>query len=228
MKIQHLKWDSEFFNLKIGEIYFKSHSGYPENEGEYELLYVKTEDDKTYKNTKFKNTFIEQKITFSKTKLKAYPINDTKISSIFNVDFNINQLYKLAFESGKYSRFKLDENFNYQDFYRLYKQWIDNSLNKSFADRVLVYVEENNIYGLLTYKVDNDVANIGLFGVDPIKQGKGIGTKLLKSVETEIFNKGIKKICIPTQFKNQVACKFYEKSGYTIDTKIFIKHYWKI
>jgi dTDP-4-amino-4,6-dideoxy-D-galactose acyltransferase len=134
----------------------------------------------------------------------------------------------LAFESGKFSRFKLDNNFKQHEFEALYKTWVDNSFSKEFADAILVCKEKNIILGFITYKIIEDNAIIGLLGVCDKHQGKGIGRALLVEVENELSNKQIKELRIPTQLQNKQACGFYTKLGYNIIEKTIVKHYWRI
>ena len=136
-------------------------------------------------------------------------------------------MYNLAFESGKYSRFKKDKKFSNQQFENLYIKWIDNSLDFNFADDILIYVEENKIVGFISYKIKNEEATIGLVAVLPNHQGKGIGKYLLQVVENELIKNDIKALNIPTQKENKEACSFYEKLEYKIKESITIKHFWR-
>ena len=94
-----------------------------------------------------------------------------------------NEIYELGFESGKFSRFKLDANFTQNEFEILYKKWVDNSFDKSFADAVLAYKEQDKILGFITYKVYNNYATVGLLGVCSKHQGKGIGKKIIDKIK---------------------------------------------
>ncbi|MBP6456665.1 MAG: GNAT family N-acetyltransferase, partial [Chitinophagaceae bacterium] len=105
--------------------------------------------------------------------------------------------------------------------------WIDNSISNIFADDLLVYLDQNEIIGFITYKTQNNTATIGLVAVSQNCQGKGIGSQLLKAVEHKLNNNSIKTLLIPTQQINEIACNFYKKQGYRIEETLFIKHYWK-
>ena len=148
--------------------------------------------------------------------------------SAFNTNASKEQIYKLAFESGKFSRFKLDNNFQQNEFEALYKIWVDNSFSKEIADEILVYKEQSAILGFITYKIIENYAIIGLLGVCYEQQGKGIGRKLLEAVENVLSDKQIKELRIPTQLQNEQACGFYTKLGYNIIEETTIKHYWKL
>ena len=228
MTVKLLKWDSDFFNRKIGELFINEESQSIEDFIAFDLIYLKADSNIPFTNKGFKNTLVEQKLLFSKNKLSSKTKKDKSVKSFFATDVDINQLYKLAFESGKYSRYKLDDNFNNSEFESLYRKWIDNSINKKFADIVLVYTENEDVYGFITCKITNKIAKIGLLGISPLKQGRGIGTKLLNTMEACLFEKGVEKINIPTQLINEQACKFYAKLGYSVGNRMCIKHYWKL
>lgn len=226
MEIKKLDWDSDFFNIKVGEIINPDTNSIFSDE-DFDLIYVVSDEDFQLKVKDFENTFSETKVIFCKSIEEC----SEKIESVlkFNeVNIDKNQLYLLAYESGKNSRFLLDRKFGESHFKKLYQTWIDNSINKKFADDILVYCEENQIKGFVTYKIKDDIASVGLIAVNSASQGKGIGAKLLLYLENLIVEKEIKQIIIPTQLSNIQACSFYQKQGYSIKNKTYIKHYWKI
>lgn len=228
MKIKILAWDSLFFKKKIGVIEVGEEIGIFSDIESFDLLYVKQIADKFIEIENFRPTYTETKVIFSKKISKNNNHLNSFILSAFDTDVNKKQIYKLAFESGKFSRFKLDDNFGKREFEALYKTWVDNSFAKEFADAFLVYKEKNSILGFITYKITYNYATIGLFGVCAKHQGKGIGSVLLLAVENELSNNQIKELRIPTQLQNEQACGFYTKLGYNIVKEITIKHYWKL
>lgn len=228
MKVKVLDWDSHFFNKKIGEVRIEEENEFVFNFERFDLLYVKQFEDKPIDIVNFKQTYAETKVIFSKNISKFIKPINSFIFLAFDTVVNKEQIYKLAYESGKFSRFKLDHNFQQYEFEALYKIWVDNSFSKEFADAILVYKEKNIILGFITYKIVENYAIIGLLGVCYEHQGKGIGRKLLEAVENELSNKQIKELIIPTQLQNKQACEFYTKLGYNIIEKAIIKHYWKL
>lgn len=223
--IAEKKWDSDFFNLKIGEVNFADGKDYS-NFQYYDLLYVVSDEDFDLQIDGFTNSFSEQKVKFHK-KLSEILQTNENVFSHSEIEYNIQELYQLAFESGKHSRFLLDKNFGTEKFKELYRIWIDNSISKTFADDVFLYKNNQEIAGLLTYKTTDDNATVGLIAVSNKHQGKGIGGILLKHLETILYQKGITSLTIPTQFENKQACNFYSKQGYSIFENTFIKHFWK-
>jgi dTDP-4-amino-4,6-dideoxy-D-galactose acyltransferase len=227
--VNRLEWDSDFFNLEIGEIELpniKEGSVLKVNE-KFDLLYIKSKNDINIEITGYQKKFQEQKIIFRKQLLSAnFQNNNIKsFNSIGDLDL-IDDLYELAFESGKFSRFKLDKAFSQQQFEALYRKWVDNSLNKKYANEFLIYKVESKLVGFVTYKKYTDFACIGLIATHHDYQGKGIGTQLIKEVERKLFDANCYELRIPTQESNQQASKFYSKLDYNILEKITIKHFW--
>lgn len=225
MEIKKLDWDSNFFNIKVGEVVNPAENTTILND-DFDLLYVKSNEDVTIAIPNFTMNFAEVKVIFSK-EIRIKHDEGNSIFSIKETGYNIQEIYELAYESGKYSRFFLDKNFISEDFYRLYQKWVDNSISNIYADDLLVFLDESQIVGFVTYKSNESTATIGLIAVSPNQQGKGIGAKLLKHVENVLFDKQIKTLQIPTQESNQAACNFYTKQGYALHEKTFIKHFWK-
>ena len=224
--IKFLKWDSSFFNKRIGLLVLDSDYQDIGVGFGYDLIYVKSELNSVITINDFEVSFSETKVVFVKKPIQKSIIFDENISEVTDV-FNKKQVYDLAFESGKWSRFKLDKKFNKDEFYSLYKTWVDNSFNKEIADAILVYKLQNDIVGFVTYKVFGEYAAIGLIAVSPDFQGKGIGRKLIKAVESELFKIQIDELRISTQLQNVSACNFYLKLGYEVLKKKMISHYWK-
>jgi dTDP-4-amino-4,6-dideoxy-D-galactose acyltransferase len=225
MIIKRLDWDSDFFGYEIGEIIFKNNINLKDSE-KFELLVIKSNNDFELVLDGFKNNFSETKIIFEK-ELSLIHTENINIYSIDEIDYDRNELYELAYESGKHSRFILDKNFKTENFKKLYRKWVDNSISKEIAEDVIVYKEDNQTIGFVTYKTDQDYGIIGLIAVSSAHQGKGIGNRLLTYVENILYSKGIKKLIIPTQLSNNTACNFYKKQNYTIQKTQIIKHYWK-
>jgi GNAT superfamily N-acetyltransferase len=228
MTIKHLHWDSELFNKRIGEITVDTLDGFTADLKDFDLIYVKSKISSKIQLSGFENTLTQIKVIFSKSNFCKVEKTNKNVLSLSDYKVNSKLLYDLAYESGKFSRFKLDKNFTQDQFRALYQKWIENSINKGFANDFLVYVEKDEIKGFISYTIDDNRAKIGLVAVHPKHQAKGLGTLLLQSVEGEIARKGIEILEIPTQLQNKKACSFYSKLGYKPTEKITIKHFWRI
>ncbi len=228
-KIVKLDWDSDFFSLEVGELELSSNDRTFEPQAAFDVLYVKQNQEHDLTIPNFKETFSEIKVVFSKLiNADKKLIYNQEIKSFQETTLDKESIYELAYESGKYSRFKLDPNFDSHKFKILYKTWVDNSLNKKYADDVLVFILDAKIVGFVTYKINTDFAVIGLIAVNSNFQGKGIGSKLLNAVESHLIKNNIPELRVPTQFQNTTACQFYTKMGFSIKSQLIIKHYWKI
>jgi dTDP-4-amino-4,6-dideoxy-D-galactose acyltransferase len=225
--IHKLDWDSDFFNQKIGEIIL-------DNDVEindvldFDLIVIKQKQDYKLSILAYQETFQEVKITFSKIISQNSLIFENSVLDSDMKPINEKDLFSLAYESGKHSRFLLDTHFEHEDFKRLYEQWIINSLNKKFADKVFYLKKDDNISGFVTIKKHNSTtASIGLVAISENMQGMGFGSVLLQMAEDYCVKENIKELRIPTQKTNLQACKFYSKMGYEIIENLTIKHFWK-
>lgn len=225
-KFNRLYWESNFFEFEVGFIKnpIKNISLKSLN---YKLIVVNQDIDKLFMINDYEEKYKECRIVYSK--------NISKIKIIENIPLDYDQNPKsidsfkeLAYESGKFSRFFLDKNFGEKKFRDLYDKWIENSLNKSFADKIFFYEENEKIISFVTLKIDENKAKIGLIATDSNFQGKGYGKRLINFVEYFCNNLKIEQLDIPTQQENKGACMFYEKLKFNITEKYYIKHYWKI
>jgi len=67
---------------------------------------------------------------------------------------------------------------------------------------------------IVLYNNNNKVAGIETINVDPKFQGMGIGKKLLKAAEEDMYPRFIKKIRLEVSVGNITAIKLYEKLGF--------------
>lgn len=232
MKTTKLEWDSDFFNLSISKLEMNLNdsldtlSNELSRSSDIDLYYIFTPND--YEDIELANlTKVDEKIVFG-ADISHLPI--VECHSIDEYDKNvckIKDLYNLAYESGKYSRFLLDDNFKEEQFKALYRTWINKSVSGEMADVIFCYQDSKELLGMLTLKVDNQVAEIGLVGVSAKLQGKGIGKQLMSKVRQYAENKNIKEIIVPTQSHNHIACKYYMKCGFVEKSRTKIYHYWK-
>ncbi|MDD2984922.1 GNAT family N-acetyltransferase [Flavobacterium sp.] len=223
-EIKRLDWDSDFFGIEVGELFTNS-TNFVVN-SDFDLIYVKSDIKTDVEITSFEKSFTENKVVYQKDLVLVNDSNSA-IKEISEIEYSIEELYELAFESGKHSRFKLDYKIEKHKFFELYELWVVNSLNKKFADEVLIYKEDSKIIGFVSYKITDTFATIGLIAVNLNHQGKGIGKGLIHQVENKLIQKNIFELRIPTQESNVQACFFYEKLGYEKFQITIINHFWK-
>jgi len=233
MKLEFLKWDSDFFGFKIGMVSsFTNDLDFKKllkqaQEQNFKLLYcfanpLNETENKIYSQY---GILVDKKITYyQKLEEKKYELPSNVEEYLEN--FVDDAMYSLAIEGGKYSRFRTDKNFPDGSFEKLYKKWIENSLNKTFADVIYVYKQEKLIKGILLLKIINDIGIISLISVDQNLKRKGIGTKLINTAYYYFYKNNIYNIEVVTQKDNIAACNFYEKNNFKIKNIQNIYHIW--
>ena len=113
MKINKLEWDSQFFNLNVAEIFLEENQILIDYE-DFDLIYVKSKSKLTTVPSTMTIGFEEQRVEFIK-EIKHLSTDNESSNIIFLPEldgFNKNDIYQLAFESGKHSRFKKDKRLN--------------------------------------------------------------------------------------------------------------------
>lgn len=94
---------------------------------------------------------------------------------------------------------------------KLYKKWIENSVNRKNADEVYVYKKNKSLCGFITLKKDG---HIPLIGVSKLYQGQGIASALLQQAECHFKKNNVHKMMIETQATNISALRSYIKYGF--------------
>ena len=168
----------------------------------------------------------DRKVTFC-TSLLPEPI--TRLGSAITTATEYNpQLESLAWQSGEYSRFRLDPRFATQVFKDLYSQWLHNSLTGEIARRVLVFRDAAGAErGLLTLGEKNNRADIGLLAVDEVLRGQGVAQSLVAAAIEQAREWGYNELQVATQYDNKAACRFYEKCGFRLLQEQHIYHLWQ-
>lgn len=226
--IEKLHWDTAFFGFAVGKTNVETPDFFIEEafvkaSSAYKLVYLFTK--KPLNSSRFANP-ADVKLTFQK--LLKTENHEVKLQ-VFDADFHdYNDLQKLAFQSGEYSRFKTDKGFDSKDFYRMYDIWMKKSLD-STQSLVLVEEMDNKLVGFVSIDFDeSETANIGLIAVDGEMRGKGVGALLMAQAENAALKAGKKLIRVATQQKNISATNFYAKQGYSLADQIIIYHYWNL
>ena len=233
MNCQKLDWDSNFFQFNVCRL-----EGLITNiedlkvvdsimdESKFKLAYFSSVEELDIDNIEtLEIKLVDKKTTYIKkinSSLKLHPM----ISSYESVHPS-SKLLDLAIQSGKYSRFNIDERIGENNFKEMYRLWITKSVKREIAKEVIVYKHNSDIAGYLTIGEKNNRAELGMGAVDSNYIGKGIGRILFENAEKWAHNMGYKDIQIVTQGGNIPACKLYENLGYTIESMVYFYHIWK-
>lgn len=144
-------------------------------------------------------------------------------SKLTNNDLELEQL---AIQAGVCSHFNTDPNFPKELFFKLYNQWIENSINGSIATRVIVIRRASKIIGMATLGTKNARGDIGLLAIHSDFRGHNFGTKLVYAAQTYFIASGFAYAQVVTQKANIPACRLYEKCGFhQAKTENFF-HFW--
>ncbi|MCL2497507.1 MAG: GNAT family N-acetyltransferase [Symbiobacteriaceae bacterium] len=102
----------------------------------------------------------------------------------------------------------------------LQEHWGDSRIITSRSDHegsvlpgFIVYLDDL-IVGLLTYHISGDACE--LVTINSTLTDRGIGSKLLRSLEDEVAQEGCKRIWAITTNANLRALRFYQKRGYEL------------
>lgn len=227
--INKVEWDSKFFDYPVGILNIKEKNNFDLNnflaESEkFKLVYIiaeiEIEDIPLLK-------LMDKKVVYSKQLSTCK--NSEQILEYAPEIHSYDQLLKLAYLSGIYSRFKRDEKFMNNEYRLLYKEWLDRSIDKKLSFKVLIKHLEDEIVGFVTLnKKDNDTSEIGLIAVNEKFQGRNIGTRLVQECEFLSFEQNLSNIEVATQYENLSARKLYEKNNFSIQSIIYVYHYWNL
>lgn len=98
-------------------------------------------------------------------------------------------------------------------------------MDKDFATDVLIASVKNHDVGLLTYKVIGEFSTIGILAVAASHRSLHIGKQLMKCYQ-ESLPPEVTTLKVVTQGVNQIARRFYENCGYSIEDKSYTYHLW--
>lgn len=236
MEHRFLKWDSDFFKIKVAEIKICSEDDRAalnetvdrlKNDGcglAYLLVTPKNEDINSYAQSQ-NWLMVDGKTTYSTDldKVTGYADVGVKLYDGKEAD---ERLVSLAIQCGVWSRFKIDHHFPPQAYREMYRLWIEKSISGEMADFVFVHRSKNAIDGMITLSIKDKVGIIGLVGVDESCRGQGVGTMLMDAVKNHCLSQNVKTINVVTQKNNIQACKFYEKCGFKVSDLINLYHIW--
>jgi dTDP-4-amino-4,6-dideoxy-D-galactose acyltransferase len=142
---------------------------------------------------------------------------------------DLEELEAIARVSHTASRYYNDPGFPRAGCDSLYAAWIQRSLEGALADIVFVPVVDGNAAGYVTCKRDAQAANkgwIGLLGVGPEAQGRGLGGALVQRAIDWFQQLAVEEVLVVTQGRNQAAQRLYRRCGFlTHDTGLWY-HKW--
>ncbi|MEQ9188103.1 MAG: GNAT family N-acetyltransferase [Cryomorphaceae bacterium] len=238
LDIRLLPWDTDFFGFRVGAIHSEQVSVASlkllkdqMNEQKLRLCYLTTNhqiDEALFSKIGLEYELVDVKTTYEK-KIADHPRSSEVLESVHEKSLSkidIDSLYRLALTSGEYSRFKIDQKIGYDKFVSLYHLWMENSLNRTIADDVLVHRVNGQIAGFVSFAIKDGIGSIGIIAVDENFRGMGIGKALLKNAEARMKSMELELLQVVTQGDNKKACAFYEGAGYYTVSQLPYYHIW--
>jgi dTDP-4-amino-4,6-dideoxy-D-galactose acyltransferase len=226
--IEELKWDSKFFNKKIGELKVVSEQ-LPNIEtiiekakkGGFRYIVCKIQSQQTdliklLESSGFYLSDIGVTWAVETDKFIYKKMNkNSNIKKSINIaaEKDIPMLKKMVKSLFLESRFYNDPFFSKEEADNLYQTWIENSVKGNVAD-VVFHIPD---IGFITCKkLPLDIGEIVLIGIKKDFRGKGIGTILIEEAIKWFKMQGLDLITVRTQLKNLNAMNFYVRSGFYI------------
>lgn len=236
--IEKLIWDSEFFNCKIGRIIIHDEKNFDPIkfkeqaiEENYELVYVfkYSEMLSWQKVIKADLDMVDIMLTMSKKFDKNEYMNmPYNLRTELN-EKEIHECYYIAEQTSSVSRFYNEEKIGIEKTKALYRKWIDNAINASVADGLLLIKKENTVVGIHLIKTDEKYKTgyCSIIGVNPSFKGLGIGKNLWEQSYGYWANeKDIEQCKVPFSFQNAESFNFHLKMGFNKVEEIkYIYHY---
>jgi dTDP-4-amino-4,6-dideoxy-D-galactose acyltransferase len=233
-ELVHLQWDSEFLGYAVGRIEAGkgAEKQLPEllaqaRDARYRLLYIlvhPTDVASQEEAQRLGAVLVDRKVTFVQA---LGPARETVAEPDIREAHEMScQLRSLALQSGEYSRFRRDANFDRHVFEQLYTKWIENSLTGELARSVLVFQPAETALGVLTLGLKQGRADIGMLAVDETARGARIGPRLITVAKQRARAWGVAEVQVVTQLENEGACRFYEKCGFQQERVDYIYHLW--
>ena len=235
-ELTFLAWDSQFFGLKIGKISITPASADSLNTvletariHHYDLIYAFTDvrvilPISTLQT--YNGRFVDHKLVYEHTLISTDSPAFQQTICVFTANDDPGRLYELAYQSGEYSRFRVDPAIGETNFQRLYGQWVDNSISGGIADAIFVWQTSGLPKGFITVKKRGDTGVIGLIAADIQHRGQGIGTALVNHVKAYAAESGLARLDVVTQGRNTLACRFYEKNQFVVKSELNVYHLW--
>lgn len=232
-----LPWDSEFFGLKIVRLMLRRsvasdlrmHLEEQWKQGVGLVYWGSDPSDAASQAAAVANRgrFVDHKTVFIR-KLEGFaarPSGRYAPRSLPAGEWS-DELASLAVQIGQYSRFRQDPHFPPESWQRLYRTWMQNSINRTVADDVLVIRDAGHVVAVVTVRVTGSMGEIGLLGVQEALRGAGLGRVLVNSAMSWCSERQLSHVRVVTQGDNQPACLMYQASGFVVDSVENFYHFW--
>jgi dTDP-4-amino-4,6-dideoxygalactose transaminase len=243
--LEYLSWDSDHFGFPIGRV--SRHTSDSEllevlnraRKAGYKLIYYRSVQEKLVADEilrQFGGILVDNAVTFEKQLGSGqWAVLDQRIAGqyleVLNADSfqDHSVLDELAIVAGQYSRFFQDARIPVEKARELYRIWARRALRRELADEVYVALRNGDRscpVGFVAVRVEQDAARVSLISVAPMYQRQGLGRLLMSYAESYARERKVARVIVTTQFRNQPACRLYEKIAYTPVRVENVYHFW--
>lgn len=227
------EWDTHFFGFKV--VKTDIDSLWSNSIAKLEQLFNEEIELIVFNSTKpdfenFNNRFYEivkvyKRIPIVK-EVKTLTKNHPNIYS-YKDELPSKELIALAKLAGKDGRFGRDSRFSERIYNKIFEEWIVNSVNRTIADEVLVYIQDGKVVGFGTIKIEGGYGYAPLFAVNRAYEGKGVSFALMRAVENKLIEQGCKYLVSGTQEINRKALSSFRRFGLELKTPEYVYHLWR-
>ena len=238
MGIQYLDWDTNFFGIKIGRVELNEKSSFDPLvfreralDEKYELIYVFKYGAMVDWGSAIKaeielmDIMLTMSMKFDKRKylnLSYTLCNELQPSEL-------NDCYRIAEQIADVSRFNKESKVGSVKAKKLYKTWLDNALNQSFADGVFVAKHEDVIAGIHIISTDaaRRIGKCSVIGADSNFKGLGLGKNLWSQAFGYWAKENKIETCqVPFSILNNESFNFHLKIGFNkVEEVKYIYHF---
>ena len=234
---EHLPWDSEFFELRIGRVVSQRLSidlvsdinrWAIENRMDCLYLLARSDHRQTIKLAE-ENGFslVDVRITLQRSLAGVGAERCPSISLIRPYEpGDLLALRRIARESHYDSRFYFDARFSAHRCDELFDRWIERSC-EGWADRVFVGLQDGVVAGYVTcHHSGRAEGQIGLIAVAPQARGVGLGAKLVQAALQFLARQNLSTATVITQGRNLQSQCLYQRSEFTTRLVELWYHKW--
>ena len=235
--IEPVKWDSDFFGMKIGKTRLDGkfdRLGFTGelDKGQFDLIYGTSNTGQPVSGCweRLGFYFVDCMITLSMDfDAKRYGhLNYERCDNLLKED--INACYAISEAVAPVSRFYRERAIGEELTKKLYRKWVDTALDGTFSDCLLVERVKGRVAGINAVRTEKDAGVCTLIGVDKEFRGKGIGRKLWDQAFAywALNARGIGSVKVKFSAGNASAFGFYIAMGFDkVDKVDYIYHYSK-
>ncbi len=137
---------------------------------------------------------------------------------------HLDELKLLAGNVFEDTRFYNDPIIPIKKANKIYEVWIENSLNKTAADKTFIWYENNTVLGFITIQLKG---HIPLVGVSKSARGKGIAKKMVQAAINEFKKHNLTSVEIETQMANIPAIRAYQANGFKM-MQSYLTYRWSV